>query len=196
LSTLTLWNAFRQGDEQAFTAIFLEHYDALFNYGMKLTGEEELVRDSIQEVFQRLWERRATLERVEVIKPYLFKILRNRIADAIKVATRRSVRQQSYHDDEFEVVYVSEDFSTVEQFSGDQNAQLLVVLNQLPKRQREVIYLKYFDGFSHEKISEVMNLTAQSVRNLIYRAIKTLKELLLLLLIFLQLQQQQLLCCC
>lgn len=144
---------------------------------MKLIGDEELVRDSMQELFQKLWERRATLETVENVKPYLFKVLRHRISDNIKLANRRTARQQSYQE-EFEVTYLPEDFIGAEQFSSEQNTQLLAILNQLPPRQREVIYLKYFDGFSYEKISEVMNLTAQSVRNLVYRAIKTLKELL------------------
>lgn len=186
MSTHAQWQAFRQGDEHAFTAIFQEHYRVLYNYGMKLAGDEEVVRDSIQEMFQKLWERRASLEAVEMVQPYLFKILRHRISDTVKMASRRSARQQSYHEEEFEIVYLPEDFSSSEPF-GEQN-QLLALLNALPKRQREVLYLKYFDGFSYEKIAEVMNLTAQSVRNLIYRAIKTLKELLLLLLVYLKFQ--------
>lgn len=96
------------------------------NYGMKLVGNEELVRDSIQEVFQKLWERRASLEAVEIIKPYLFKALRNRISDNMKMASRRNARQQSYHEEEFQVVYSPEDFLVAEQFRSDQNAQLLV----------------------------------------------------------------------
>ena len=186
LSTQSLWNAFRQGDEQAFTTIFVEHYDALYNYGMKLVNDEELVRDSMQELFQKLWERRAALEAVEIIKPYLFKVLRNRISDNLKMASRRSARQQVYHEEEFEMMYSPEDFLVAKQFSSEQDARLLAVLNQLPRRQREVLYLKYFDGLSYEKISEVMSLTAQSVRNLVYRAISALKELLLLLVLLLQ----------
>lgn len=186
MSNQPLWDAFRQGDEQAFTAIFLADYDALYGYGMKLLGDEELVRDSIQEVFQKLWERRSTLDSVETIKPYLFKVLRHRISDTIKSMNRRTARQQAYHEEEFEVVYSHEDFLIAEQFSMDQNTRLLTVLNQLPTRQREVIYLKYFDEFSYEKISDIMNLTAQSVRNLIYRALKALKELLLLFLLLVQ----------
>jgi RNA polymerase sigma factor (sigma-70 family) len=186
-----LWDAFRQGDEEAFTAIFSAEYDALYGYGMKLLGDAELVRDSIQEVFQKLWERRATLESVEIIKPYLFKVLRRQISDAIKSMNRRAARQQAYHEDEFEVAYSHEDFLIAEQFSSEQNSRLLTILNQLPTRQREVIYLKYFDEFSYEKISEIMNLTAQSVRNLIYRALKALKELLLLFLLLVQVNHQQ-----
>jgi RNA polymerase sigma factor (sigma-70 family) len=178
-----LWEAFRQGDEEAFTAIFLAEYDGLYGYGMKLMGDEELVRDSIQEIFQKLWVRRAALEPVETIKPYLFKALRHQISDTVKSGNRRTARQQAYLEGDFEVVYSHEDFLIAEQFSSEQNMRLLTVLNQLPPRQREVIYLKYFDGFSYEKISEIMNLTAQSVRNLIYRAIKTLKELLLTFLV-------------
>ena len=186
MSTPSLWNAFRAGNEQAFTTIFVEQYDALYNYGIKLVNDEELVRDSIQELFQKLWERRASVEAVEVVKPYLFKVLRNRISDTLKMAGRRTARQQAYHEEEaFEVVYSPEDFLIAEQFSSDQNARLLAVLNQLPRRQREVLYLKYFDGLSYEKISEIMSLTAQSVRNLVYRAISALKELLLLLVLLL-----------
>lgn len=148
---------------------------------MKLTADEELVRDSMQEVFQKLWERRATLEAIENVKPYLFRVLRNRLSDNVKMATRRSIRQQSYHEEEFELLYAPEDFALAEQFSGDENAQLLAILNQLPKRQREAIYLRYFDGFSNERIAEVMSLAIQSVRNLIHQALKTLKQLLVLL---------------
>lgn len=182
---LSPWDALRQGDEHAFTALFREQYRALYNYGMKLAGDEELVRDSIQELFKKLWESRLTLEAVDAVKPYLFKVLRYRISDTIKSTNRRSARQQSYHQEEFNLIYYPDDFLLAEQFSLEQNARLLTLLNELPKRQREVLYLKYFDGFSYEKISEIMNLTAQSVRNLIYRAIKALKELLLLLVILL-----------
>ncbi|RZK29785.1 MAG: sigma-70 family RNA polymerase sigma factor [Hymenobacter sp.] len=186
MSSPSLWNAFRAGDEQAFATIFVEQYDALYNYGIKLVNDEELVRDSIQELFQKLWERRASVEAVEVVKPYLFKVLRNRISDNLKMASRRNARQQVYHAEEaFDIVYSPEDFLLAEH-SSDQNTQLLAVLNQLPRRQREVLYLKYFDELSYEKISEVMNLTAQSVRNLVYRAISALKELLVLLLVLLQ----------
>ena len=148
------------------------------------------MRDSIQELFQKLWERRTALEPVEIIKPYLFKVLRNRISDTLKTEGRRSARQQSYHDEEFEMAYLPDDFLMAEQLSSEQHAQLLASLNQLPSRQREVLYLKYFDALSYEKISEVMNLTAQSVRNLIYRAIKALKELLLMLMVYLLCQAQ------
>lgn len=178
MSTSPLWAAIRQGDERAFTALFREQYPALYNYGMRLVGEEELVRDSIQEVFQKLWERREALASVEAVKPYLFKALRYCISDTLKSSQRRNIRQRLYHEEEFEVGYSPEDFLLAEQFSHAQRAQLLALLNALPSRQREVLYLKYFDNFSYEKISEVMNLTAQSVRNLIYRAIKALKALL------------------
>ncbi|AMR28870.1 hypothetical protein A0257_18390 [Hymenobacter psoromatis] len=145
---------------------------------MRLVGEEELVRDSIQEVFQKLWERRATLASVAAVKPYLFKALRYGISDTLKSSQRRNIRQRLYYEEEFEVDYSPEDFLLAEQFNHAQRAQLLALLNALPSRQREVLYLKYFDNFSYEKTSEVMNLTAQSVRNLIYRAIKALKALL------------------
>jgi RNA polymerase sigma factor (sigma-70 family) len=180
-----LWDNFRQGDERAFNVIFLTHYDALYNYGRKLTADEDFVKDSIQELFQKLWHRRGTVGPVVIIKPYLFKALRRRIGDEATALRRRNLLQWAYQEEEFTVNYSHEDFLIAEQFSTEQGAKLLNALNELSNRQREAIYLKYFDGFSYERISEIMGLAIQSIRNLIHQAIKVLKTCLAMIMLLL-----------
>nr|GFC66022.1 hypothetical protein [Tanacetum cinerariifolium] len=125
-----LWEAFRGGEAQALATLFDAYYEALYHYGLKLTGDEELVKDCIQNLFQKLWRRREGLRAVQV------------------------------------------------QGDAEQSARLLAALNRLSKRQREALYLKFFDGFAYERIAEVMGLNTQSVRNLIFNALQVLRKVL------------------
>ncbi|WP_161599547.1 RNA polymerase sigma factor [Hymenobacter nivis] len=172
-----LWDAFRGGEARALAALFEAYYDPLYAYGRKLSGDEELVKDCIQNLFQQLWRRRAGLRAVLVVKAYLFKAFRHHLADE----TERLRRQHALPTDAdmFEVTYSHEEFLIAEQHDAEQRARLLGALNQLSKRQREALYLKFFDGFSYERIAEVMVLNTQSVRNLVFNALKALRQVLL-----------------
>ena len=174
-----LWEAFRDGDARALSTLFEMHYDALYHYGLKLTGDEELVKDCIQNLFQKLWRRREGLRAVQVVKAYLFKALRRHLGDETKLLKKHRHLLPTYTDS-FEVTYSHEEFLIAQQGDAEQSARLLAALNQLSKRQREALYLKFFDGFSYERIAEVMSLNVQSVRNLIFNALQTLRKVLVM----------------
>ena len=177
-----LWDAFRAGEAEALATLFEGHYDALYGYGLKLTGDEELVKDSIQNLFQKLWRRRAGLRPTPLVKAYLFKALRRHLADETKLLSRHLHRLPAYTDS-FEVTYSHEEFLIAQQTDAEQGQRLLAALNQLSKRQREALYLRFFDDFSYERIAEVMALNIQSVRNLIFRALQALRQVLASLLL-------------
>ncbi|WP_167852101.1 RNA polymerase sigma factor [Hymenobacter elongatus] len=80
-----LWEAFRAGNTQTLATLFETYYDALFHCGLRLTGDEELVRDCIQNRFQKLWRRREGLRAVQIVKAYLFKALRRHLGDETKL---------------------------------------------------------------------------------------------------------------
>lgn len=173
-----LWERFRGGEAAALATLFELHYTALFNYGLKLTGDDELVKDSIQNLFQKLWRRREGVRSTPLVKAYLFKALRRHLGDATKQLKQTRYLLPTYSDS-FEVTYSHEEFLIAEQTDTEQQARLLAALNQLSKRQREAIYLRFFDGFSYERIAEVMSLNTQSVRNLVFNALKLVRQALL-----------------
>ncbi|MGI4832659.1 MAG: RNA polymerase sigma factor [Janthinobacterium lividum] len=173
----SLWKEFLAGSKQAFERIFLAHYDDLFRYGVRLTGDEEVVKDCIQNLFQRLWHRRKDLRPVEETRPYLFSALRHHITDEQRAQQRRTALQNGYLG-EAEVHHSPEDFLIAQQLTSEQQAQLLKALQQLSSRHREAVYLKFFDGFTYERIAELMGLNQQSVRNLVHQAIKRLRQAL------------------
>lgn len=177
--TAQLWDAFRNGDAGALSALFEVYYDPLYHYGLKLTGDEELVKDCIQNLFQKLWRRREGLRAVQVVKAYLFKALRRHLGDETKLLRQHRHLLPTYTDS-FEVTYSHEEFLIAQQGNAEQSARLLAALNQLSKRQREALYLKFYDGFSYERIAEVMSLNTQSVRNLVFNALQGLRKVMVL----------------
>jgi RNA polymerase sigma factor (sigma-70 family) len=173
----SLWNDFLAGDKQVFERIFLAHYDDLFRYGVRLTGDEEVVKDCIQNLFQRLWQRRKALGAIEEIKPYLFTALRHHITDELRAQKRRTALQSSYPGElEMTVQHSPEDFLIAQQLTAEQQNLLLGALQQLSNRHREALYLKFFDGFAYDRIAEIMGLNQQSVRNLVHQAIKRMRQ--------------------
>ena len=176
LPDATLWNDFRAGSERAFERIYLAHYDDLYRYGLRLTNDEDLTKDCLQTLFQRLWQRRPQLGPVAEIKPYLFKALRYQVGNEMKARQRRRLLVSSYAGGAFEVQYSPEDFLIAQQLTAQQHAQLLAALAMLSNRQREAIYLKYFDGFNYDRIADIMTLNRQSVRNLVHQSLKLLKQ--------------------
>lgn len=172
-----LWDAFRQGEARALATLFEQFYDPLFAYGLKLTGDEELVKDGIQDLFQKLWRRRAAVRSTPVVKAYLFKALRRHLADETKLLSGH-LRRLTAYSDSFEVTYSHEEFLIAQQTDAEQGQRLLSALNRLSPRQREALYLRFFDEFSYERIAEVMSLNTQSVRNLIFRALQVLRQVL------------------
>jgi len=175
---LKIWNAFRQGNREALDYIFKEHASNLFAYGTRFSKDQNLVLDCIQDLFVELWNRRQSLSETKSIKFYLLKGLRRRIARTV-----HSVRRREEITDEVQYLEEKMNFS-VEQFMIAQEADqakktnLKRALEGLTKRQRESVYLKFFQGLNNEGIASVMGLSESSACTLISQAIGALRHAL------------------
>jgi RNA polymerase sigma-70 factor (ECF subfamily) len=65
-----------------------------------------------------------------------------------------------------------------QQESDEKKQRVIKALEGLSHRQKEIIYLKYYQNLSYEEVSEIMNINYQVARNLLYQAIKSLKNML------------------
>ena len=178
-----MWLQFRKGDKHALGALFVKYYDDLYAYGMKLTGDEDMVRDSIQDLFIKLWESRSRIKIVEQVKPYLIRAFRNLTIDQSRMVEKNPVQRFSISVLPEVLHFDPEDFKSEAELVQNQISKLLLALNDLPPRVREAVYLRYYTGLNFDELATVMNVTFQSTRNLIHQGIKTLKDVLLVLVI-------------
>ena len=72
LNEKILWEKFKKGNRKALDTIFETYYNGLYSYGLKLTGNSNLVKDCIQDFFLKLWLKRKNLRDLQFIKPYLY----------------------------------------------------------------------------------------------------------------------------
>jgi RNA polymerase sigma factor (sigma-70 family) len=73
------------------------------------------------------------------------------------------------------VVFSHEDFLIGEQNTLEWKNKLVQALNSLSPRQREAIYLRFFDNLTYEQIAQVMSLTVPTLYDLLSKAVKKLK---------------------
>jgi RNA polymerase sigma factor (sigma-70 family) len=171
---ILLWESFRKGDKEAFAALFRQHYETLFRFGGKFTTDTDLLEDSIQELFIELWQAKSEAP-VLSVKAYLLKSLKYKL---LKVFRQKGKTLPLSDNGETEFEWSHENFLINEQENAEKKRRVLDALGRLSNRQKEIIYLKYYQNLSYEEVSEIMNINYQVARNLLYQAIKSLRSLL------------------
>jgi RNA polymerase sigma factor (sigma-70 family) len=169
------WQRFLTGDVAAFERLMSLHFRTLFHYGSKFSRDQEFIKDSIQDLFLHLWEKRKNLNPQAAVKPYLMSALRRLIHRQVTSRSRAGESTVFNAEDYFELEFSVEQAYIHQEYTLARTQQLEKLVQELPKRQREVIYLKFFQGLDREQISEIMTVTPQTVSNLLQIAIKQLK---------------------
>ena len=175
---ITCWNQFRAGDDVALGQLMKRHYAALYQYGCSFSNRPDGVDDVIQDLFYSFWNRRAELPDVIYVKTYLLSALRNRLIDIM----RKPNRMIQYTDVDWnETDLFAGGFIIEQQLIDDeqlqaQTQQLQQLVGRLSKRQREVIYLRFYQDLDNEAIAELMQVNRQSVANLISSALLRIRQ--------------------
>ncbi|CAM1333399.1 RNA polymerase subunit sigma [Tenacibaculum aestuariivivum] len=178
-----LWSLLKDGDLKAYGVLFKKYYTSLYNYGLKISGNKVITEDSIQEFFMYLYEHRENLSDLNVIAPYLFTSYRRFI---IKILQKKQKIHmvRDINENIVDIQSSPEELLTNKEFNDFKNKNLHILLNKLPNRQREVLYLKYNCELKTQDISEIMGINYQSVVNNIHKAIKGLREEIKILQLF------------
>ncbi|MDW7693952.1 sigma-70 family RNA polymerase sigma factor [Flammeovirgaceae bacterium SG7u.111] len=175
MEDITLWEAYKNGDRNAFASIYDLHIRILYKYGSKFTSKPELVEDAIQDLFLDLWKNRETIGETDSIKYYLLGALRRRIIRKTQKDSRYSPDDELENYD-FDLEPNMEESLIASELKAGDKTQLANAMAQLSKRQKEAVYLKFFQEMDYEEMAKTMNMNYQSVRNLVYSALKILRE--------------------
>src|SRR5688572_5473614 len=188
LDDSTLWLSFKKGNDLAFSILYNKYVQRLYSYGMHSCRDKDLVLDCLQELFTLLWDRREKLSEVTCVNYYLFKSFRRLLMNRLTVGKKFLISISDRESYGFDFAPSQEDALIEEEWETERNRKVRNSLQSLTKRQREAIFLKFFNQLSYHEVAAIMDLHVDSVYNLISKSIdllrKKLKEDAVFLMVF------------
>jgi len=161
-------------DTEGLSLLMGKYYRDLYHYASKFTRDDGLARDCIQEVFINLWERRKTASAILSPRHYLLRAVKNKVLKALYKKDQVPFDLPDEYDffQEFDI----EQIIIEKQLSEEKVQKLKLALSTLSKRQHEVIYLKFYQHLDHGQIAEQMDISRQSVYNLLHESLQKLRS--------------------
>ena len=172
--THILWIELKEGNVHAMGDLYDIYVDELFAYGMQFSKDKSHVMDAIHDLFLNLYKYRKTLAVTDNVAFYLFRALKNNI---LKIEHRNRSFSSFLHNQEEKSGDASiEDRMCAEEFENEREYRLAKAITTLTKKQRKALFLRFTEQRSYEDVASRMNVSVQTSRTLIYRAIKTLRK--------------------
>ena len=161
------------GDRAAFTRIYNEQYSNLYRYLFVVTKSAEASEEILQDVFLKLWIKRATLTGVLSLKDYLFRMARNRVFDA---------RRKDIRHDQYLKAITTNDQSSNEVFDAvilkEYHQVVQNGITQMPERRQQIFMMNAQEELTAREIAERLNLSLAVVKKQLYEAKQYLRKYL------------------
>jgi RNA polymerase sigma factor (sigma-70 family) len=170
-----VWNRFCKGDRAAFDTIYANYFPQLFQYCIRFTSDRNLISDVLQDFFIELFCKPPRSAAVNHLKSYLFVSVRRKLLKTINKEIRmfETLADEDAYDFHLEL---STDNTLME---INRNEAIQGIVNRLTTRQREAVYLYFFEDIGYVEIAEIMSMKeVKYARTLVYRALDEIREIL------------------
>jgi RNA polymerase sigma-70 factor (ECF subfamily) len=164
----------KQNDKEAFNLLFYMYAEKLYKFSLTFFNEEVEAEEIVQEVFLKIWLKRANITDPSTFNAYIYTMAKNMIFNNLKRNVYRK-RYNSYlythhnahkNDTENEVIF-EETKQRIEQ-----------ALKALPKKRREVFLLSRHEGLKNKEIAEKLEISIKTVETHMSLSLKYLREVL------------------
>ncbi len=160
----------RRGQHAAFETLFSRYQSRLLAFCRHMLGSKEDAEDVLQEVFAAAFNAILADEREINVRPWLYRIARNRSLNHLRKASAIGV-------DSMDVHFAENGVSTADKVMRRESfRQLIGDVQGLPETQRTALLLREIDALSYEQISDAMETTVPAVKSLLVRARISLAE--------------------
>ncbi|RFM31188.1 RNA polymerase sigma factor [Chitinophaga silvisoli] len=177
---IQLWEQFCKGDKRAFDGLWAYWFPILFKYCNRFTDDKSLIKDVLQDFFIELFTSRSRRNNVQHVKSYLMIAVRRKLLRVISQQKARSTEDLGSDESYGFYLDLSADHPIIEQQELHNRKQVVQhVINGLSNRQREAIYLYFFENIGYEGIAEIMSMKeVKYARTLIYRALDEMRDVI------------------
>lgn len=163
-----------KGDEKSFDQLFTHFYPGLVRYARSLlsyAGNE--AEDIVSDVFCSIWINRESLQIRDSIASYLYRAVKNKVINHYKKGKLSVVDiAEAAHDVDVQSHQLPDQLMSFKQF----NERINYLVGQLPEKTRIVFMMSREEGLSYEQIAEMMDVSINTIKTHMFRAIRFLKE--------------------
>ena len=169
------WVNIGNGNKEDYSDAYIFYYKKLYNYGKKFTDDISMIEDAINEIFLTIWTNRKSLHNIHSPQSYIFTSFRNNIFQKIKASKIIGPSDTEY---EAEIQFSIDSVIIQKETDEELKIQLDRALQQLTDRQREAIFLRFYEGLSYIEIAGIMNISVKATYKLMARALSEMKDFL------------------
>lgn len=156
-------------DAETFKKVFLSHAPKLYRIAYRMTEDEIVAEDIVQETFIKLWNNRNDMSGIDNHEAFCITILKNTCLDYLRKS--KHTVPIDLKNDNTETQSLQDEIE-----SKDRLNHVKSLILQLPEQQRQVMIMKHWNGYTDKEIEQITGISAGNIRVLISRARKTLRE--------------------
>ncbi|SIS90304.1 RNA polymerase sigma-70 factor, ECF subfamily [Zobellia uliginosa] len=164
----------QKGDEHAYELLFNKYHKDIYRYAYSLIKSKEHAEEVVQEVFVKVWLKRAKLKPELSFKSFLFTIAKNTAYDfLVKASKDQKLKQHVFNN-------TSVSYSPVENYMLNTEYELLKekAINSLPPKRKLIFEMSRNEGKSYQDISSELGITTQTVKNQMSQALGSISAFL------------------
>ena len=161
----------KRGDIKAFEKLFHRFSPGMCSYAEKLTRQEVVAEEVVQDVFYNIWKNREVFKVTSSLKAYLYRSVFNNSM----MHLRKNKHELAIDENKlFEPVDYSPD-PEEELIADEANELIIQTLENLPERTREIFHLSRFEGLKYKEIASQLAISIKTVEANMGKALKALK---------------------
>jgi RNA polymerase sigma-70 factor (ECF subfamily) len=165
------------GEEDAFAHLVARHERALFNYLLRMTQDEALAADLVQETWLRVFQYARRYDPMRKFPTWLFTIASHCCIDALRL--RQRLEHHTAHAPRRVPSPVPRSSDPQEALlDAETLAAVRAAVQTLPELQRAMFILRHYHGLSYEEISDVVQCSLGTVKSRLHHAVRHLQRTL------------------
>ena len=164
-------------EQKAFNEIFNSHWDYLYNFQLKRTGNQELAEEISIRTFARAFDRIETFDSSYDFKTWLLTISKNIQIDLFRKKNKKSAIKTISINDDYESSSINTHLSPEEILINNQSIEVLLnKIKTLKQDYRKILKLRFFEDLSYNEISKKLNQPINTIKVKLLRAKNLLLE--------------------
>ncbi|MDB5157992.1 MAG: polymerase subunit sigma-70 [Mucilaginibacter sp.] len=161
----------KSGNQLAFTELYNRYNGLIYIYACKITGDNDIAEDLVQELFVNLWDKRQIINFTSSVSSYLYAAVRYKFFDLVDKQKVRSDYAQN-----FQLFLDNGEHLTDNYILEKELANIIEKeIDKLPAKMRRVFLLSRKENLTNKQIAVHLDISEKTVKNQLSTALKTLK---------------------